>query len=107
MSNRLHWVPLHSIVVVRDGKQIDALEEYKRTKKAFAFTKEEVDEIQGLNATGSLRAPNEEGVDEISTGLMSAATDTAPAQATPAENETQPAKEPVKRGKSAPKDDEL
>lgn len=77
MSVRLNWVPQHSIIVVRDKKQIDALEEYKRTGKAFAFTKEEVEEIVAQSPE-ALRSPTDEAIDTTHAEVMSPGTDTAP-----------------------------
>ena len=73
MSSRLYYVPKHSIVVVREGKQVDTLAEYNRTGKAFKFTADELKTIP----EDALRMPADEGVEdgpdelEVDTALVS------------------------------------
>lgn len=83
MSTRTTWVPLHTILVVRDGKQVDAFAEHQRTGKAFKFTEEEVKEIMAGydgNASMALRSPAEEAVDDSGTILASNETPNAEAE---------------------------
>ena len=63
MSVRTNYVPLHSIIVTREGAQVDALVEYNKTGKAFKFTEEEVKDIiqaNDGNSAMSLRSPTDE-----------------------------------------------
>lgn len=60
---RLNYVPLHSIIVVRDKQQIDVFEQYKKDGKAFKFEQAELDDIAATNNGSlemSLRAPTDE-----------------------------------------------
>lgn len=77
-KSKTTFVPLHTIIVTRDDKQIDTLAEYKRTGKAFEFTQAEVDDITaGVegNIGLALREPSDEGVDEapVAAGAQAAA----------------------------------
>ena len=104
MTARTTYVPLHTIIVDRDGKQVDTLAEYNRTGKAFKFTAEEIKQIEEAfdgDVTKALRNPAEEGaIDEDDNSTTTGpATSNAPAPGVTPEN-TPPAAKAKTAGKA-------
>lgn len=85
MTARTTYVPLHSIIVERDGKQVDAYQQYQSTGKAFKFTAEEIDNIAATNNGSiemSLRNPTDEAADDETPPATEPASSNAPKNGT-------------------------
>ncbi len=110
MTTRTTYVPQHSIMVVRDGQQVDTLAEYKRTGKAFKYTADEIKEITAAfdgNLDAALRSPAEEGAIDEDEGV---AGDDPASSNDPAPNvdtQTKPAAKPANGKAATSKDNDL
>ena len=106
MTARTTYVPLHSILVVRDGKQVDALAEYKRTGKAFKFEASEIKEITEAfdgNPALALREPS----DEAAAAEVEAKAESQPQAASDRPTPTKAAADKAAADKAAAKDADL